>query len=617
MHRHWNHLRRLCRDALLVAVALFLAAARGLCNAADATDVVTLDDLPRIIELLGDSRFESRKQAAEQLASLVSRADSMALAQGIQRSLFDADISYEARRQLELLASTLPPVSLAPPRDVPSDELDRLIAALDATDFGRRVGAAARIGWLIGRPEIACQIITRLRPRLRERTFSIDARRRAEPIWQEARRVWLTSDPAHWRLPPLPDGEIGRRIDALVRPLPPLGDAAGQRPAQKVRSSVIGNSRARLEFDRRLADREMAEADLLDLLVRDDLTGAVLSAIEERLAAGRIDDDARRRLAQLALWARPAVALELWQDKQLAGIDRLLVGVPLAASPERAQLVGKLAAERPTLFDRADDQLAHCANSDTLPKGDYPIGVFFAHPSPIGSGLFVLHSLATPRQRLAYEYIVKLPPAQRLSTISRRTLDRLLAQRRPLRQAELMMCELLDERAVSQFASKYVQAVGDPSPPDRERENQAGRGCPYENLCGLLAEIGTPEAVPGLLAAMQSGKLPRATVDSPNDWPWMAILAILARDPGPDGERLLAGMLANEQRLRLASDSPCDVGATAAAILLALHEVPPERFGLESAGDPFLAEFGGPGYRFTTPDGRQKVLDWWAKVKRE
>ncbi|HEX5444557.1 MAG TPA: hypothetical protein VFW87_12030, partial [Pirellulales bacterium] len=466
---------------------------------------------------------------------------------------------------------------------------------------------------------IACQVITRLRPRLRERKFSADARRRAEPIWQDARRIWLTSDPSHWRLPPVPDGEIRRRLDALVLPLPPLAEPPAQEPSgSKLRSQPLaGNSRARLERKRRLANREMAEADLLDLLVRDDLTGAVLSAIEERLAAGRIDGDARQRLAQLALWTRPAIVVEHWQDKQLTSVDRLLVGVPLAASPERAELLGKLAAERPTLFDRADNQLAHCANSDVLPRGDYPVGVFFPHPSPIGSGVFVLQSLSSPRRRLAYEYLVKLPPAQRLAEISQQTLDRLLAQRRPLRQAELVMLELLDERAVSRFAGKYLPSVGDPPPPDRERESRAGRGSPYPNLCGLLAEIGTHEAVPGILSAIRSGKLPRATGQAPDNWPWIAVLTILARDAEPTDERLLGELIANQQPLRLASSHPCDVGATAAAILLAMHDIPPEKFGLESAGDPILAEFGGPGYRFTTPDMRQKVLDWWAKAKNQ
>lgn len=569
-------------------------------------ETTTLDDLPRIIQELADDRFDARQQAAEQLASLAARPEvRLALAERIQAALYRAETPYEARRLLEQWTGKLPPVALEPPADVSPDELDRLIAALDGSDYGGRVGAAARIGWLVGRPEIACQLITRLRPRLRERTLSIDARRRIEPIWQDARRVWLTSDPAHWKLPDVPEGEIHRRLDALVRTLPPLADVEAN----------AANPRARLERNRRLADREMAEADLLDLLVRDNLTDAVLAAIEERLAVGRLDDDARRRLAQLALWTRPAVALELWQDKQLAGVDRLLVGVPLAASPDRAELVGKLAAERPTLFDRVDEQTAHCANSDTLPKGDYPVGVFFPHPSPIGTGTFVIHSLPTARRRLAYEYLVKLSPARRLAETSRRTLDRLAAQRRPIRQAELIMLESLDEREVSRFASKYVQTVGDPPPPDREQENRAGRGSPYVNLCSLLAEAGRHEAVPGLLAAIRSGKLPRSTEQSPDDWPWMAVLAILARDPGPDGAQLLADLIPNAQPLRLATEQPSEVGATAAAILLALRDVPPERFGLESAGDPFLAEFGGPGYRFTSPEMRQRVLAWWAKEK--
>jgi hypothetical protein len=65
----------------------------------------------------------------------------------------------------------------------------------------------------------------------------------------------------------------------------------------------------------------------------------------------------------------------------------------------------------------------------------------------------------------------------------------------------------------------------------------------------------------------------------------------------------------------LNSPAPSDVGATAAAILVDLRGIAVEKFGLEMADDPALAEFGGIGYRFNPPEMRQKVLDWWQRQK--
>ncbi len=67
----------------------------------------------------------------------------------------------------------------------------------------------------------------------------------------------------------------------------------------------------------------------------------------------------------------------------------------------------------------------------------------------------------------------------------------------------------------------------------------------------------------------------------------------------------------------LNGESPCDVGATAAAILVDLHKVALEKFGLEQAEDPLLAEFGGIGYRFNPPEMRRKVLEWWRQKAAE
>ena len=65
-------------------------------------------------------------------------------------------------------------------------------------------------------------------------------------------------------------------------------------------------------------------------------------------------------------------------------------------------------------------------SGNALSEGDYPVGVAFPHPQ-ISDMFFHLVYLPTPRQQMAYEGYVELPPAQRLRELSRHTLDRLLA----------------------------------------------------------------------------------------------------------------------------------------------------------------------------------------------
>ena len=55
---------------------------------------------------------------------------------------------------------------------------------------------------------------------------------------------------------------------------------------------------------------------------------------------------------------------------------------------------------------------------------------------------------------------MKTDPAARLAKLSRRTLDRFLAEKRLLNDSELGMLGQLDAREVSRFASRYFLADG-------------------------------------------------------------------------------------------------------------------------------------------------------------
>jgi hypothetical protein len=558
--------------------------------------------LSRLIDELGNDDFQVRQQAAERLAELATDDERReGLARLVRAALDRVETPYEARRQLEQLSPLLPPVKPEMPPDVSDAELDQLIGMLDGETYGQRIGAAARLASLVERPAFACRIVERLRPLRRGATLSRQTRQRVEPIWDKAQLTWLSSDPRTWQFPPVAEEQIDQMLHLLVRPLPP--------PAA---DGSLQETRARLERTRRLSQRGAAQGDLLALLVRDDQTSRVKAAVDERLAAGQIDDDARQRLSELAEWMRPWLAVELWTERKVTSILELPVGVPYE-SPM---------APRPTLFDRCDGRMAHCTSDAALGPRDYPVGVLFPHPSFLRSdSQFVIFDLPTPRSRLAYHYRIKNNRDQRLPELSERTLARLAAEKRPLKQAELLMLPSLDAHAVSRFAGKYLLAVGDPPPPDKVQEERAGRGSPYESFCNMLVEIGTHEAVPGILNAIKSGSLTKPTLMSPDkpqgDWRWVAALAILASDPGPDADRILPDLIGLTDPLVLNGESPCDVGATAAAILVDLHKVALEKFGLEQAEDPLLAEFGGIGYRFNPPEMRRKVLEWWRQKAAE
>lgn len=591
-----------CNPAMLAMVALFFQLAHVRTASAAEPDLKPPEaDLAKLIGTLGDDDYESRQHAAEQL---VERAKQMEhhqpVAHAVRAALDRADTPYEARRQLEHLSHSLPQVKAESTTKISDEELDHLVAMLDGDTYGARIGAAARLAALVERPSFACRVVERLRPLRRTPTLSRQTRDHIERIWDKAQLVWLSSDPTTWQWTKVGDEQIGQWIDLLVRPLPPPPVAGS-----------LQETRARLERQRRLTQRDAAQGDLLALLARDEETARVRAAIDLRLAAGHLDGDAQQRLDDLVNWTKPWLSVELWTERKVTSILELPLGE--AFQPPMAP--------KPTLFDRADGRFVHCVSDAALRPRDYPREVFFPHPSVLKSdSQFVIFVLPTPRSRLAYHYRIKTNRDQRLPELSERTLTRLADEKRPLTQAELLMLTSLDAHAVSRFASKYLVAVGDPPPPDKQQEERAGRGSPYESFCNLLVEIGTHEAVPGMLQAIMAGKLKKPvarSADRPQaDWRWIALLAILASDPGPDADRILPDLIPRTDPLILNGDSPCDVGATAAAILVDLHGVPVEKFGLDLADDSLLAEFGGIGYRFNPPEMRQTVLDWWKQRSR-
>ncbi|HET6883293.1 MAG TPA: hypothetical protein VFI31_24195 [Pirellulales bacterium] len=582
------------RWLLALVIRLSAIAAVGLqpAVAGESSTETSATSIGRLIAELNDDDFDVRQQASEKLADLARQPRHREeLAGAVRASLNGPGLGYEARRQLERLSRDLPPAKVAAAPEVTDDELDRLVAGLDGDTYADRIGAAAQLASLAERPGLACRISERLRPIRRMPTLSRQTRERVEPLWERAQLAWLSSDPAAWQWSPVEQEQIEHWLDLLTRPLPPQAETASRE-----------ETRARLERKRRLAGRDVAKEELLALLARDDQTARTKAAIDQRLAGGRIDDEARRLLRELADWTLPWLAIEIWTEAKLTSVLELIVGVPFQVPM----------APRPTLFDRIDGRQAHCVSDAVLRPGDYPVGVLFPHPSPIRSDAqLVLYHLPTPRARLAYHYRLKGDRDRRFPELSERTLVRLAGEKRPLKQAEFVMLASLEPHAVSRFAAKYLATVGDPTPVDKLREEHAGRGSPHSSLCNMLVEIGTHEAVPGILEAIRTGKLAKPADPSSPNWPWVAVLTILASDPGPDADRILPVLIPRTDPLVAGDKVQSDVGATAAAILVDLHGLPVEKFGLELVDDSMLSEYGGIGYRFNPPEMRLKVLAWW------
>ena len=398
--------------------------------------------------------FSDRQQAAERLDELVGRPAAWGVpgrriqprAAGGRHVVRSACAARTAARRICRAGG--PPLRAAKPAAADIGPLlDRLNSDRSRPARGRpaAVGshACARASW-------SCRCWPRSKRRLADPGLSRQARRAMESVLDRAREAWVNADPAKVPLPAVSNEQMTRWLDELT-----AGEA--EAAAGRVR-------------------RATAERELIDLLVRDDTRERLLGMLEQRIAAAA-DADAAARLREIADFARPAMAAEVWghqkedpetgqaadwQHRQHISVQHLIVGVP--------QLVE--AAARPTHFDRIDDHTAHCVSGNSLTPGDYPVGVAIPNPNPAYEVMYYLVNLPTPRRRLAYDYHLKRDESERLADISQRTLDDFLAKRRPLDELHVMMLRQLDPRTVSRFVGPYFQSCAGRAVANRRRRRR-------------------------------------------------------------------------------------------------------------------------------------------------
>ncbi|MBL9123097.1 MAG: hypothetical protein JNG90_05655 [Planctomycetaceae bacterium] len=557
-----------------------------------------------LIPELESERGDIRDRAGRRLQQMVAQPElASILAVELRRALLAESASFELRARLTPILERLPREAV-PAAAVDLAEIERLTARLDDPDYGTRRTAAERLAWMLGDPAAVCPLLAALRARLFDPELDPGLRRELAPLWRQVRAAWLASDPATWQLPAVSDEQIEQWIAALKKPLPRGWTGAVYPP------------------------HEIARQELLDLLARDDYLPKVKARLDEQLRDPL--DPATYYLREIHDWTLPGLVAEIWEERlagtSIATVQYLALGVP--CQPE--------GAERPSLFDRCDDKTAHCLSGNSLSPGDWPVGVAF--PSPIAEDKFFhLVNLPTPRHRLAYQANVDRDERVRLQELSRRTLDAYIAQARPLTFSETLMLDKLDFAEVSRFAGPYFLAVDDRLYPPDVRNSPSGRASLHQTICIHLAQFGTRAAVPGIMQALAKERFLKPTAGSPFDWPWMALLSISVHDPWPEVERWLADQVLRTEPLlvgpegqqsdplpvpaalpalgELSQPRPIpDVGGSAAAILLARHDLPPWAFRLERVWQPPIDNFDIPACRFVDAADRQRVRAWWSKL---
>ena len=537
-------------------------------------------DVTGLLKQLDSDRFDVRRRAAEKIEALVAKPElRKSLAAEFRRVLVQPDVSFEVRRQVERWSRLLP----APPNESAPDaslkELDDVMRRLDDDSYSARLGAARRLDWLLGNPKLVCPIMVRLKKRLLDESLDGEAKRRIETVWERARGTWLASDAPGDELPAVSDEQIDRWLDDLTRPAAPGG--------------ASGACRA----------HDAAECELLDLLARDEYEPRLKRALEARLAK-KPDADAAAAINALLEWTKPELVAEYWVGRRQTGEQHLLVGVP-TTSP---------GAVNPTCFDRIDDQVAHCTSGNSLSPGNYPVGEAYPHPHQ-PNAFFQLVNLSTPRRRMAYLSTANADPQKRLAALSRRTLDRRLAEQRILSESELVMLGQLDPAEVSRFAGKYFLLLDDGALPQAGSRHLGGRPSRFGMICALLAVDGTKDAMPGLAEAIAKSRFRPPTLLAPFRLDLLAALSIATRDPWPDVDGWLADRVGESEPLMDGQSGAAEIGGTAAAILLKRHGQSPTAFGLQPIADALMNHLHVDGYRCISSDARAKVQRWWQQEK--
>lgn len=499
---------------------------------------------------------------------------------------------FEARELLAELRQALPAGDQVPTAEkvLSSAQVDELLRDLDAAEFARRDAAQARLSAAAAEPRNLNVLVERTKSRLALSRGSLDAHRRMEVVWQAVWSAWLNHELQPDGLRVVTDADIESSVNRLVR------DAANSDEASEVARS-----------------HATAERELLYLLARDDVLPRVRAALERRLREAEtspLSREADDRLQTVYDWSRPAMVAEFWEGGEHKAIQHLILGVPNQPAN----------APKPSLFDRCDDRTAHCVSGNSLSPGDWPVGVFFPHPSSMTDGAqFHLKNLPTPRRRLAYQYEVPTElsrerqqtlDAERRKAITHNTCRRWLEEKHRLTGRELEMLAVLDPEEVSLFAADYLTTVPDERIP-HDSPSAFGNGSSHGLFCYQLSRIGTASAGIALQKAVDRKMVLLPVDETPYRMDWVALLVVAQRYEWPGRDAWLAEHIASTEAINIREPEAADVGASVAAVLVRAAGGSESEFSLRRHEFPELIDLENPGFGFTRSDGRAAVEKWW------
>jgi hypothetical protein len=550
-----------------------------------SSDVRRLDT-PALIDRLSSDSFATRddaRRALEARAAVAATTDEVRHA--VHRRLARGGLDFEAKEILSSLARRYPAPADQPPPATPAEILAWL-DMLDDAEFVRREQSEASLRAALVEPAAATQVLLECDRRMTEAAIAPDDRRRLLELRRAAWAAWLKADPKKTADPPVDDERI----------------------AAAVARQYAGDPTTRSEED--LARRALAERQLLYWLAREDVMPRVAKALAEALENPQVVPGDQAVIARLLDWTRPAMVAEIWKEGRFGTQQHLLIGVPNQP----------LGAPRASHFDRCDDETAHCVSGNTLKEGDYPVGIFFPYMSNSGEELqFHLVNLPTPRRRLRYEQEVPVDLSaadfQRLqearhATVTRRTVDYYLKRKELLSGREVDMLPYLDAKEVGRLVGPYLLGVDDRRL-DQVSPTAFGNGSRHGWFCYMVAITATADAGPGLVAALEKGRVMPPTDHSPYRMDWISILTLCRRDPWPGAADWLAKQIDKTDPINVNSPDDADAGASAAAALVEMNGGEVAAFHLERKTFQELIDLENPGFRFRKPEGREMVKRWW------
>ena len=553
----------------------------------------------RIVGELASDDFASRDSAQAELMELAtSEAAVRRLAQALASAAAAKPDDWELRLALIRLRGRARDQWLADVAAPQIADIEQLLEGLNSDRFALREASRDGLMSVARSAATAAPLMLRLLHAKSEDATGIDVARDLDGIWTAAWSTWLLSPFKADALPRVAVADIDAAIDQLAEGAA-AADAKSREGAMRIRQA-----RRMLSY----------------LLARPDVAELVAERLENRYKTMSADREtgpfALDEVAQLYFSSKPAMVAEFWEGGRHVGVQHLILGVP--NKPD--------GAEFPSLFDRCDDRTAHCLSGNNLKPGDWPVGVFFPHPSAMQpNAQFHLKNLPTARARFAYEAEVPMNVSgerqqeldrARRREITKRTCERWLEAKHRLTAREFEMLHSIDPEVVSEFAASYLATVADERLPN-ESPSSFGNGSSHGEFCYQLSQMGTSAAGPALAKAIEARQILPPIEWAPYRMDWLALLVLSERTAWPRLDDWLASQLDNRDPISIREPQAAEAGASAAALLLRRHGRSPSEFSLERHVFDDLIDLENPCYRFSKPEGHEEVARWWIERKSD